>query len=94
MFIVFLRFADKAKAGPFMTGHKEWLAHGFADGVFVLSGSLAPNQGGGILAHGTSRAELEQRVGEDPFVAEGVVRAEIVELTPSKADERLTFLLG
>jgi hypothetical protein len=31
-------------------------------------------------------------VNGDPFVAEGVVTAEILEITPSKADARLDFL--
>ncbi len=95
MFIVLLKFADnKSRAGELMDGHNAWLARGFDDGVFVLAGSLADSQGGAIVAHGADRAELERRVGEDPFVAEGVVRAEIVEIAPAKADERLGFLLG
>jgi len=32
-------------------------------------------------------------VDEDPFVVEDVVSAEIIEITPSKTDERLAFLL-
>jgi hypothetical protein len=32
--------------------------------------------------------------GQDPFVAEGVVSAEILEIAPGRADERLKFLLG
>lgn len=95
MFIVFLRFSDnKAKAGQFMQGHNEWIRRGFDDGVFLLAGSLQPNQGGGIVAHNTSLADLQSRVNDDPFVAENVVVAEILEITPSKADERLNFLLG
>ena len=42
----------------------------------------------------TSRAELQERVDADPFVVEGVVSARILEITPSKADERLQFLLA
>jgi uncharacterized protein YciI len=95
MFIVLLRFAsNKVQASQFMEGHKAWLARGFEDGVFVLAGSLPPNLGGGILARGATRAELQERVDRDPFVAEGVVSAEIVELTPSRTDERLQFLAG
>jgi hypothetical protein len=33
-------------------------------------------------------------VNADPFVAEGVVSAEILEITPSRADARLDFLLA
>ncbi len=94
MFIVLLRFSDnKANASQFMEGHKEWIKRGFDDGVFLLAGSLQPNQGGGIMAHNTSLPELQGRVNTDPFVTENVVQAEILEITPSKADARLNFLL-
>jgi uncharacterized protein YciI len=94
MFIVFLKFSDnKGQAGQFMDGHNAWIKRGFDDGVFLLVGSLQPNLGGGIVAHATSRENLQARVNEDPFVAHNVVTAEIVELTPARADERLSFLL-
>jgi uncharacterized protein YciI len=94
MFIVLLRFsANKANAGDFMDGHKAWLKRGFDDGVFLLAGSLPPNLGGGILAQAASLAELQGRVRSDPFVSENVVTAEIVEIAPSRADDRLSFLL-
>jgi len=94
MFIVLLKFSDnKGNAGQFMDGHNEWIKRGFDDGVFLLTGSLQPNLGGGILAHNTSLADLQSRVSIDPFVAENVVKAEILEITPSKADARLNFLL-
>ena len=95
MFIVLLRFSDnKDKAGRFMEGHKAWVQRGFDDGVFLLSGSLQPVPGGGVLAHNASLADLQARLDEDPFVDEGVVSTEILELAPAKADERLDFLLG
>jgi uncharacterized protein YciI len=94
MFIVLLKFSDnKGQAGQFMEGHNEWIKRGFDDGVFLLVGSLQPDLGGGIVAHGTSLADLQSRVNHDPFVAEHVVSAEILEITPAKADERLKFLL-
>jgi len=92
MFVVTLRFADKTKAPRFMDGHNAWIRRGFEDGVFVLVGSLQPNAGGAIFVHNTSRADVEARVKEDPFVAEGVVSADILEITPGRTDERLTFL--
>ena len=94
MFVVLLRFAEnKGQAGAFMDGHNAWIKRGFEDGVFLLVGSLQPNSGGGILAHNTSLAALQSRVNDDPFVAEAVVSAEILEISPSKADGRLEFLL-
>lgn len=95
MFIVLLKFSgNKGRASQFMEGHKEWIKRGFDDGVFLLVGSIQPNLGGGIVAHNTSLSELQSRVNDDPFVAENVVSAEILEIAPSKTDERLKFLLG
>ena len=95
MFIVLLKFSgNKAQASQFMEGHKQWIQRGFDDGVFLLTGSLQPNAGGGILAHNTSLADLQSRVNADPFVAENVVSAEILEIAPAKAEPRLDFLLG
>lgn len=93
MFIVLLKFSTrKAQASQFMQSHNAWLKRGFDDGVFLLAGSLQPGMGGAILAGGLALPELRKRVDEDPFVMEDVVRAEILELSVSKADERLGFL--
>jgi uncharacterized protein YciI len=95
VFVVLLRFSDhKDKASQFLEGHKEWIKRGFADRVFVLAGSLQPNLGGAIVVHNTSLEDLQSRVSRDPFVAENVVSAEILEIAPSRADVRLNFLLG
>lgn len=95
MFIVFLKFSDnKAKANQFMEGHTKWIKRGFDDGVFLLVGSLHPNLGGAILVQNTSLLGIQARMNEDPFVIEKVVNVEIVEFTPSKADQRLEFLLN
>lgn len=94
MFVIFLKFSDnKPKAGEFMEGHNAWIKQGMDDGIFLVVGSLQPNQGGAILAHGESLAELENRVKRDPFVAENVVTVEIAEISAAKADSRLQFLL-
>ncbi|MFZ5733408.1 MAG: YciI family protein [Pseudomonadota bacterium] len=93
MFIVTLRFgANKARATEFMPQHNDWIQRGFEDGVFALVGSLQPNAGGAILAHGATRSELEERIKADPFVAHGIVSADIMEIRTSRADERLQFL--
>lgn len=95
MFIVLLRFADdKSKAGALMNDHNAWIKHGFDDGVFLMAGSLKPNLGGSVMAHNTSLEDLRRRVNDDPFVAQKVVSADILEIAPSRADERLAFLLG
>jgi uncharacterized protein YciI len=95
MFIILLKFsANKGRASAFMDGHNEWIRRGFDDGVFLLTGSIQPKLGGGVLAHGTTLAELQERVNDDPFVSEDVVTAEIIEIAPGRTDERLAFLSG
>lgn len=93
MFVVTLRFsANKAQAPRWMEGHNAWIAKGFADGVFLLTGSLPPGAGGAVLAHGTTRPDLEARLAQDPFVIHDVVVPDIVEIAPGRADPRLAFL--
>ncbi|MFF5184124.1 YciI family protein [Streptomyces sp. NPDC000345] len=94
MFVILLRFSDNSgSAGRYMAGHQEWIERGLDDGVFLLVGSIQPGLGGAVLAHSTSREALRKRVDEDPFVAQDVVTAEIIEIAPAMADERLSFLL-
>lgn len=93
MFVVLLRFAANRTSAPrLMDGHNTWLRKGFDEGVFLLAGSIEPKAGGAILATAATRAEVEARVAEDPFVAEGVVVAEIIEIAPGRTDQRLAFL--
>ncbi|MCA1489811.1 YciI family protein [Sinorhizobium alkalisoli] len=95
VFAVLLKFSDnKDAAGPLLEGHRYWIRRGFEEGVFLLVGSLRPDLGGAIVAHNTTLPDLEDRVNADPFVAEGVVKAEILEIAPAKADAKLEFLLG
>jgi uncharacterized protein YciI len=95
MFIILLKFSsNKSKAAELMAAHNEWITQGIAEGVFLLVGSLEPRAGGTVLAHGTTRTDLEDRVRRDPFVANDVVSAEVLEVSCSKSDPRLAFLLS
>jgi len=95
MHIVLLKFAgNKDQAPHHMDEHNAWLKRGFDDGVFVLAGTLQPRRGGAIISIGCTLEELQARVADDPFVAAKVVEAEIVEVSPSKVDPRLQFLLA
>jgi hypothetical protein len=47
MFITLLKFAGNRTAAPkFVAAHDEWIAKGFADGVFLCVGSLTPEGAG------------------------------------------------
>lgn len=93
MYIILLKFSDrKDQAANFMEGHKNWIAQGFSDNIFLLVGSIKPSQGGAIVAHNCTLTELTARVDQDPFVAENIVTAEVIEVDPARTDERLNFL--
>jgi uncharacterized protein YciI len=95
MFVVQLKFSiNKRKASQYMTEHKSWIKKGFDDQVFLVVGSIKPNLGGAIIAHNISFQELQARMQDDPFVVHDIVDVEILEIEPSIANERLTFLLN
>lgn len=95
MFVIILQFSEnKAQASHFMAGHNQWIKKGFEDNIFLLVGSLQEGLGGSVIANGESKKAIENRVRQDPFVIENVVTAEIFEIDPKKADERLEFLLA
>ena len=94
MFVITLKFGEnKIAAKDHMQGHNDWIAAGLRDGVFLFVGSLKPAQGGVIFAQGESKEAIEIRVQQDPFVAERVVAAEILEVVPGRVDPRLEFLV-
>lgn len=95
MFVILLRLSEKkALASEYMEVHKEWIDKYFKEGIFLVVGSLEPKQGGGILAQGVSREEIESIVKKDPFVVHGIVQYEVIEISPSKTDKRFEFFKG
>lgn len=94
MFVVLMRFSGyKCRDSHFLEGHRAWIKRGFDDGVFGLVGSLQSGEGGAILAYGISLHDLQLRVEEDPLVVASLVRVDILQITPSSANEQLEFLL-
>lgn len=95
VFIVFLRFGpNRAQAGQWMAGHKQWIQDGMADGSFLLAGSLDQGQGGLVIAVGTDAGAVHARVAQDPFVVHGVVTADIHAVAPSFMAQGLSALLA
>ena len=94
MFVTLLKFAENRITAPdFMAAHNDWIAQGFADGVFLCVGAVQPAAGGAILAHGESRAEHDARIAADPFVVAGIVTAETWEIDAKRAIPSLGFLI-
>jgi uncharacterized protein YciI len=93
LFIIHLTYtAPLEEIDRQLAPHQAWVNAGLAEGVFVAAGPLVPRTGGVILAHGLTRAALEARLAEDPFVKAGLVRVEVLDHAIRAADPRLAFL--
>lgn len=65
-------------------GHLAFLDRYFANKTFIVSGRKNPRTGGVILAHNTTREDLESILQEDSFYQNGVADYEITEFIPVK----------
>src|SRR5260370_26061497 len=73
--------------------HRAWLGKNYADGTFLVSGRQRSGAGGFILAAAVERGQLDATLANDPFGQNDLADYEIIEVAPSMADERLSFLI-
>jgi uncharacterized protein YciI len=85
MFVVELMYkAELAEIDAKMRAHMAFLKKHYAAGRFLVSGRKIPRDGGVILALGTSRAEIEAIMQEDPFCKHGLAEFRVVEFRASQ----------
>ena len=90
MFIIELIYkVDLATIDKHMPAHVKFLKKYYAAGTFVVSGRKVPRDGGIIVAAGDSRAQIEAIAAEDPFVAQGLAEARVIEFRASQRAEDL-----
>jgi uncharacterized protein YciI len=94
-FVIELTYtAPLAQIDASMRAHMAFLKRQYAAGRFLASGRQVPRTGGIILALGESREQVEALVREDPFVAQGLAQARIVEFRLSQRAPSIDALLG
>lgn len=93
MHVVLLNLVDPAHASDHLEGHKAWLKEAFDSGEVHYVGGRAAGGGAVLLASGLTTDDLRHRLRADPFVSEGVVEAEVVELDTTMSDPRLSFMV-
>lgn len=94
MFMIVLKLTEtKSQASQFMEAHNDWIKRGFDSGIFLLSGGIKPHLGGVVFAHNIALSDLQDLINDDPFVANNVVKAEIIQIAPERCDKRLAFLM-
>ncbi len=85
MFVIELVYtADLSEIDAHMKAHVAYLDKYYAAGNFVVSGRKLPREGGIILAVGSSRAEIERIVAEDPFHEHGLAEFKVIEFRASQ----------
>jgi hypothetical protein len=93
VFIILMHLADGSRSPAHMDGHKAWIRQGFADGVLYYVGGRRGGGGNAMIASGITHDDLLDRVGKNPFVINGVVTSEVIELDTTLSDPRLGFMV-
>ncbi|MCW8335889.1 GTP cyclohydrolase [Vibrio sp. SCSIO 43135] len=94
MFIVSLTYqVPLEQVDAFIAEHVEYLDEQYAKGHFILSGRKEPRTGGIIISTVRDRNKLNEVLAQDPFHREGLASYEVTEMVPTKASERLGFLV-
>ncbi len=94
MYAIILRYKRPlTDVDKHVEAHREWLRKNYAAGTFLISGRQRSGAGGFILASAIERAQLDAILAGDPFGQNDVTDYEVIEVAPSMADERLSFLI-
>jgi uncharacterized protein YciI len=90
MYIVSLTYtAPLERIDACLPAHRAWLTEHTARGLFLMAGRKEPRDGGIIIAHAASRAELEAALRDDPFAQAGVATYAVTEFVPTMTAEAL-----
>lgn len=83
MFIVTLTYtAPPERLDAYLAAHRAWLAEQAARGLVLMAGPKVPREGGILVAHAASRAELDAALRDDPFAQAGLATYAVAEFTP------------
>lgn len=94
MFIISLTYqVPLEKVDDFIPEHVDYLNEQYAKGHFILSGRKEPRTGGVIISTIVDRNKLNDVIALDPFHREGLASYEVTEIVPTKASEKLEFLV-
>jgi uncharacterized protein YciI len=94
MFVVLLTYVKPLEeVDRHMKAHMVFLKTCYSAKIFVASGRRIPRTGGVILARSVSKEELNEVMGRDPFVREGVATFELIEFKTSQVGDDFKALL-
>ncbi|WP_203310220.1 MULTISPECIES: YciI family protein [Sphingomonas] len=76
-----------------MAAHVAWLRKGYDAGLILASGRKVPRTGGVIVMRGDAE-RVQDLIATDPFVSDGLARAEVTGFTASMAAPALAEMLA
>jgi uncharacterized protein YciI len=95
MFIINLNYIVPLEVlDAHMKDHVKFLQKYYKKNVFVASGRKVPRTGGIILALAKSKEEVEQIMGEDPFITNHLAEFSVTEFLTSQVHPDFKKLLG
>ncbi len=87
LYLILLEYVKPLEAvDSCLAGHRAFLDDQYAAGRFIVSGRMNPRTGGVILSRGSSRAEIETVIAQDPFKQAGVASYTVHEFEPGMYD--------
>lgn len=83
LYVVTLNYARSIEeVNAHLEAHKQWLGRFTQSGHLLTAGPLADGTGGALLAHCSSREELEAMLAQDVFVTEHLVTLSVTSFEP------------
>jgi uncharacterized protein YciI len=95
MFIISLTYkVPVAAVEEHLEAHIAYLEAQYAAGHFLASGRKVPRTGGVILADVVDRPTLDEIIRQDPFYVHNLADVDVTEFIPTKASDKLDFLIN
>lgn len=95
MFIIDINYiAPLEEIERYLKQHIDFLEHHYRLGHFIASGRKNPRVGGIILCLGSSKAQVDMIIKDDPFFRESLAKYSVTEFIVTKCCEELVSLIG
>lgn len=94
MFIVILKYVKPLEEiDKYMESHIKFLDKYYSKKKLVFSGKKNPRTGGVIVSNAATKAEIDEIIKEDPFYIHLLAEYEIIEMIPTKWDEKFSSFI-
>jgi uncharacterized protein YciI len=91
--VILTYLAELDVVDVYRPAHVEWLKLAYENGVMIASGRQRPATGGVLIFRG-ERAAVEAIAATDPFVVNGVARADVTHFVATMAAPAIAGMLG